>query len=96
MTTTAISLPHCGHGTAHRLAQRLHHAEELLELRDLPVEEVARRSGFGTALREQFVRRRGVPHVTTGAPSSLAEPSNTHQIEFCLFRGTAGVAQALL
>ncbi|MDR7280526.1 GlxA family transcriptional regulator [Catenuloplanes atrovinosus] len=45
------------------LAQRLHHAEELLETRDLPVEEIARRSGFGTAaaLREQFVRRRGVP-----------------------------------
>jgi transcriptional regulator GlxA family with amidase domain len=45
------------------LGQRLHHAEELLETADLPIEEVARRSGFGTAaaLREQFVRRRGVP-----------------------------------
>ena len=45
------------------LNQRLVRAEELLELGDLPVEEVARRSGFGTAaaLREQFVRRRGVP-----------------------------------
>jgi transcriptional regulator GlxA family with amidase domain len=45
------------------LGQRLHHAEELLEAADLSVEEVARRVGFGTAaaLREQFVRRRGVP-----------------------------------
>ncbi len=45
------------------LAQRLHRAEELLETDDLPVEEIARRVGFGTAaaLREQFVRRRGVP-----------------------------------
>lgn len=45
------------------LGQRLHRAEELLETADVPVEEVARRSGFGTAaaLREQFVRRRGVP-----------------------------------
>lgn len=44
------------------LGQRLHRAEELLETADLPVEEVARRVGFGTAaaLREQFVRRRGV------------------------------------
>jgi transcriptional regulator GlxA family with amidase domain len=45
------------------LGQRLHRAEELLETADLPVEEVARRVGFGSAaaLREQFVRRRGVP-----------------------------------
>jgi transcriptional regulator GlxA family with amidase domain len=45
------------------LGQRLHLAEELLETADLPVEEVARRCGFGSAaaLREQFVRRRGVP-----------------------------------
>lgn len=45
------------------LGQRLHRAEELLETVDLPVEEVARRVGFGSAaaLREQFVRRRGVP-----------------------------------
>lgn len=45
------------------LGQRLHRAEELLETADLSIEEVAKRSGFGTAaaLREQFVRRRGVP-----------------------------------
>jgi transcriptional regulator GlxA family with amidase domain len=45
------------------LNQRLVRAEELLELGRLSVEEVARRAGFGTAaaLREQFVRRRGVP-----------------------------------
>jgi transcriptional regulator GlxA family with amidase domain len=45
------------------LAQRVQAAEELLETGDLPVEEVARRVGFTTAagLREQFVRRRGVP-----------------------------------
>jgi transcriptional regulator GlxA family with amidase domain len=44
------------------LGQRLQRAEELLEASDLPVEQVARRVGFGTAatLREQFVRRRGV------------------------------------
>lgn len=45
------------------LGQRLHRAEELLETADTPIEEIARRVGFGTAaaLREQFVRRRGVP-----------------------------------
>ncbi|CAM5665612.1 AraC family transcriptional regulator [Streptomyces avidinii] len=42
---------------------RLSGAEELLETTDLPVEEIARRVGYGSAavLREQFVRRRGVP-----------------------------------
>ncbi|MYT26480.1 helix-turn-helix domain-containing protein, partial [Streptomyces sp. SID7760] len=42
---------------------RLSRAEELLETTDLSVEEVARRVGYGSAavLREQFVRRRGVP-----------------------------------
>lgn len=42
---------------------RLTSAEELLETTDLPVEEIARRVGYGSAavLREQFVRRRGVP-----------------------------------
>ncbi|MFJ7265602.1 GlxA family transcriptional regulator [Streptomyces sp. NPDC099050] len=42
---------------------RLSSAEELLESTDLPVEEIARRVGYGSAavLREQFVRRRGVP-----------------------------------
>ncbi|MEV7522271.1 helix-turn-helix domain-containing protein [Streptomyces sp. NPDC091371] len=42
---------------------RLSGAEELLETTELPVEEIARRVGFGSAavLREQFVRRRGVP-----------------------------------
>ena len=45
------------------LAQRMQLAEELLETTDLPVDVIARRVGFGTAaaLREQFVRRRGVP-----------------------------------
>ncbi|CAN5864069.1 hypothetical protein BH18ACT7_BH18ACT7_18450 [soil metagenome] len=45
------------------LGQRLQAAEELLEGGDLSVEEVARRVGFGTAagLRQQFVKRRGVP-----------------------------------
>jgi transcriptional regulator GlxA family with amidase domain len=45
------------------LGQRLARAEELLETGSLPIEDVARMSGFGTAaaLREQFVRRRGVP-----------------------------------
>ncbi|MEV7419410.1 helix-turn-helix domain-containing protein [Streptomyces sp. NPDC089919] len=45
---------------------RLSAAEELLETTDLPVEEVARRVGYGSAavLREQFVRRRGVPPRT--------------------------------
>ncbi|MFF2196987.1 GlxA family transcriptional regulator [Streptomyces sp. NPDC058157] len=42
---------------------RLSGAEELLETTDLPVEEIARRVGYGSAavLREQFVRRRGIP-----------------------------------
>ncbi|MEU9305120.1 helix-turn-helix domain-containing protein [Streptomyces sp. NPDC048269] len=42
---------------------RLSRAEELLETTDLPVEEIARTVGYTSAavLREQFVRRRGVP-----------------------------------
>ncbi|MFD7445674.1 GlxA family transcriptional regulator [Streptomyces sp. NPDC059909] len=42
---------------------RLSSAEELLETTDLPVQEIAHRVGYGSAavLREQFVRRRGVP-----------------------------------
>ncbi|MFF3649238.1 GlxA family transcriptional regulator [Streptomyces sp. NPDC002181] len=42
---------------------RLSRAEELLETTGLPVEEIARQVGYGSAavLREQFVRRRGVP-----------------------------------
>ncbi|MFE9403463.1 GlxA family transcriptional regulator [Streptomyces sp. NPDC006530] len=42
---------------------RLSRAEELLETTDLAVEEIARQVGYGSAavLREQFVRRRGVP-----------------------------------
>lgn len=54
---------------------RLSSAEELLESTDLPVEEIARRVGYGSAavLREQFVRRRGVPprsyrRTFTGTP----------------------------
>ncbi|WP_411104045.1 GlxA family transcriptional regulator [Streptomyces sp. cmx-4-9] len=45
------------------LGLRLSRAEELLETTDLPVEEVARQVGYGSAavLRAQFVRRRGVP-----------------------------------
>ncbi|GAA2810364.1 helix-turn-helix domain-containing protein [Kitasatospora sp. CM 4170] len=45
------------------LGLRLGRAEELLETTDLPIEEVARLVGYGSAavLREQFVRRRGVP-----------------------------------
>ncbi|MET8968639.1 GlxA family transcriptional regulator [Streptomyces hydrogenans] len=47
-------------------ALRLSTAEELLETTDLSVEEIARRVGYGSAavLREQFVRRRGVPPRT--------------------------------
>jgi transcriptional regulator GlxA family with amidase domain len=39
-------------------AQRVHHARRLLETTDLPVEEVARRSGFGSAaaMRVHFAR----------------------------------------
>ncbi|MFH8612621.1 GlxA family transcriptional regulator [Streptomyces sp. NPDC018029] len=45
---------------------RLSSAEELLETTDLPIEEIARRVGYTSAavLREQFVRRRGVPPRT--------------------------------
>ncbi|MFB7369721.1 GlxA family transcriptional regulator [Streptomyces sp. NPDC056222] len=48
------------------LGLRLGRAEELLETTDLPVEEIARLVGYGSAavLREQFVRRRGVPPRT--------------------------------
>ncbi|HXV93539.1 MAG TPA: helix-turn-helix domain-containing protein [Pseudonocardia sp.] len=44
------------------VSQRLRLAERMLEGGDMPVEEVARRSGFGSAavLREHFVRERGV------------------------------------
>jgi transcriptional regulator GlxA family with amidase domain len=44
------------------LAQRMNLAEELLETTDLPIDEVAKRVGYGSAavLREQFVLRRGV------------------------------------
>ncbi|SPL88742.1 Transcriptional regulator, AraC family [[Actinomadura] parvosata subsp. kistnae] len=44
------------------LAQRLDRAEHLLETTDLPIEEVARRVGYGSAtvLRERFVAGRGV------------------------------------
>ena len=44
------------------LAQRLHHARELLESSDLPVETVANRSGFGSAalLRHHFSTHVGV------------------------------------
>lgn len=43
-------------------AQRLSLAEELLETTELPIEEVARRVGYGSAalLRERFVARRNV------------------------------------
>ncbi|MEU9192671.1 GlxA family transcriptional regulator [Streptomyces hundungensis] len=42
---------------------RLSRAEELLETTDLAIEEIARQVGYGSAavLRDQFVRRRGVP-----------------------------------
>ncbi|GAA4856655.1 GlxA family transcriptional regulator [Kitasatospora terrestris] len=61
------------------LGLRLARAEELLETTDLPVEEVARRSGFGSAavLREQFVRRRGVPPRTYRRTFTRAEPAPT-------------------
>ncbi|MFC9295923.1 GlxA family transcriptional regulator [Streptomyces sp. NPDC057011] len=65
---------------------RLSRAEELLETTDLPVEEVARRVGYGSAavLREQFVRRRGVPprayrrsFTRTPAPSGSSAPEGS-------------------
>ncbi len=45
------------------LAQRLHHARQLLESTDLPVETVAARAGFGSAalLRHHFGAHVGVP-----------------------------------
>lgn len=48
------------------LGLRLSRAEELLETTDLPVEAIAQQVGYGSAavLREQFVRRRGVPPRT--------------------------------
>ncbi|GIG57425.1 AraC family transcriptional regulator [Longispora fulva] len=48
------------------IGQRLRRAEELLESTDLPMDEVAHQVGYASAavLREQFVRRRGVPPST--------------------------------
>ncbi|MFK8907955.1 GlxA family transcriptional regulator, partial [Streptomyces sp. YS-3] len=42
---------------------RLSRAEELLETTNLPIEEIAHQIGYASAavLREQFIRRRGVP-----------------------------------
>jgi transcriptional regulator GlxA family with amidase domain len=69
------------------IEQRLNLAEELLETTSAPVDEVARRSGFGSAaiLREQFVRRRGVPptsyrrtFVAGGRPPA---PPNTDHLD---------------
>ncbi|BCY09481.1 GlxA family transcriptional regulator [Actinoplanes sp. L3-i22] len=44
-------------------SQRLNQAEELLETTDLPIERIAHHVGYtsGSALRDQFVRQRGVP-----------------------------------
>jgi transcriptional regulator GlxA family with amidase domain len=44
-------------------SQRLNQAEEMLETTDLPVEQIAHHVGYtsGAALRDQFVRQRGVP-----------------------------------
>jgi transcriptional regulator GlxA family with amidase domain len=43
--------------------QRLARVEDLLEVTDLSVEEIARQVGYASAtvLREQFAKRRGVP-----------------------------------
>jgi transcriptional regulator GlxA family with amidase domain len=59
------------------LAQRLARAEELLEAGDLPIEDVARLSGFGTAaaLRVQFSRRRGVPPRSYRRTFRRADPA---------------------
>ncbi|MFG2000555.1 GlxA family transcriptional regulator [Spirillospora sp. NPDC048911] len=45
------------------LNQRLNHAEELLERTDLSIQEIAQQAGYRntTVLREQFVKRRGMP-----------------------------------
>lgn len=63
------------------LGQRLHRAEELLETAELSIEEVAKRCGFGSAaaLREQFVRRRGVPPRDYRRSFAHARPSATRR-----------------
>ncbi len=45
--------------------QRIHHARELLEASNLPVEQVAARAGFSSAslLRHHFLRQVGIPPV---------------------------------
>jgi transcriptional regulator GlxA family with amidase domain len=60
--------------------QRIHHARRLLETTDLPVEEVAQRSGFGTAaaLRIHFTR------------ATATRPTDYRRT----FRGRAGDAAA--
>ncbi|WP_254552192.1 GlxA family transcriptional regulator [Kitasatospora sp. MMS16-BH015] len=59
---------------------RLSRAEELLETTDLPVEEIARQVGYGSAavLREQFVRRRGVPPRSYRQAFAAAQPDRPH------------------
>lgn len=63
------------------LAQRVARAQELLETTDLPVEEVARRCGFGAAatLRQRFTQRVGTsPHAYRRAfrgPGAPAVPA---------------------
>lgn len=58
-------------------------AEELLETADVPIEQVAHRSGFGTAaaLREQFVAAAACHRGTTGAAS--APPADRHAESRC-------------
>lgn len=59
--TTTGTTPH-----AWLLTQRLNRAEELLETTTLGVEEIAQQIGYAnaTVLREQFVKRRGIPPRT--------------------------------
>ncbi|UGT58486.1 helix-turn-helix domain-containing protein [Nocardia asteroides] len=54
--------------------QRLHRARALLESTSLPIEQVARHSGIGTAesLRQHMIRHLGVPPSTYRANFTTA------------------------
>ncbi|MEU9304482.1 helix-turn-helix domain-containing protein [Streptomyces sp. NPDC048269] len=58
---------------------RLDRAEELLETTDLPIDEIARKVGYGSAavLRAQFVRRRGVPPRSYRSAFTHTPPNGT-------------------
>ncbi|GAA1558998.1 AraC family transcriptional regulator [Kribbella hippodromi] len=56
------------------LRQRIFHAQELLETTDLPIEEVSRRSGFGTSIAHAPALRQTPQNLTNHLPPHLPRP----------------------